>query len=218
MSFIDPVMSEAFQGQNSAQWLAGGGPSATSIVPSVGQLDAPVSMGGASAGNMLGPLSMASTAMGAIGPMIQGIMGFVGGQQQAKQAKAAAAQASLQAGSNVQEGLIRSASTVGRAATLAAASGGGLGGSTTGVINQLAERGMFNARVAAYKGATQADADLYMAKVDKDNATNSLIQGFGGSATAAVAGGLKQNFRDSILQSKAYQSGAIDPYAASQLF
>jgi hypothetical protein len=202
-------------------------PSATGIDTSVGALapgitDAGLGAAGAAGGmagfaGMLGPLSMMSTGIGAAGAAIQGIMGFVGGQQQAKAAQLAARQASLTAGVNTQESLVQGATTEGRAATLAAASGGGLGGTTAGVLNQIAERGQFNARAAAYRGATQVENDEYMAKVDKDNAINSLISGFSGAAGQAVAGGLTQNFRQSLLQSKAYQSGDIEPLAISYL-
>ena len=166
---------------------------------------------------MLGPLSMASTGLGAAGAALQGIMGFAAGQQQARLAKQAAAQASLQGGVQTQEALLQGGATVGRAATLAAASGGGLGGTTAGVLNQIASRGMFNARAAAYRGATQAENDEYMAKVDKDNAVNSLIGGFTGAAGQAVSGALTQGFRQSLLQSKAYQAGDIEPLAISYL-
>ena len=44
---------------------------------------------------------------------------------------------------------------------------------------------MFNARAAAYRGATEADADEYQAKVDKDNAINALIGGFTGAVGQA---------------------------------
>jgi hypothetical protein len=218
MSFIDPISSEAFssfggQGPLSDEMLS------RSIGPGIG---ASIPGGGAAAaggmGSMLAPLSMASTALGAVGTMVQGVMGFVGGQQQAKQAQQAAARASLVSGVNTQEALLRGGSTLGQAATIAAASGGGLGGSTTGVLNQIAGKTYFNARMAAYKGITEAESDEYMAKVDKDNAINSLISGFGGAAAQGVAGGLKENFRQSILQSKAAQTGEIGPYETGQLF
>lgn len=175
--------------------------------------------GGGMAGfaGMLGPLGMAAPIISGISSAIGGITSFVSGEQQAKMAEKAAAVASLQGGVNAQEALLQTGSTVGRAATLAAASGGGLGGTTAGVLNQIAERGMFNARAAAYRGATQADTDRYMASVDKDNAVNSLISGFTGAAGQAVAGGLKQSFRESLLSSKAYQAGEIDPISISYL-
>lgn len=164
--------------------------------------------GGASGfANMLGPLSMASTVASAASSAIQGVMGFVGGQQQAKQAEMAAKLASQQGGVQTQERLLQGGATLGRAETLAAASGGGLGGTTTGVLNQIAEHTMFNARGAAYRGATEALNDQYMAKVDKDNAINSLISGFTGAAGQAVAGGLKEQFRNNLLSSQAAKTG-----------
>jgi hypothetical protein len=183
-----------------------------------------MSGGGAAAGaaggmagfaGMLGPLGMASPIISGVASAIGGITSFVSENQQAKQAELAARQASITGGINTQEALLHGMAATGRAATLAAASGGGLGGTTAGVLNQIAERGQFNARAAAYRGATQAETDEYMAKVDKDNAMNSLISGFTGAAGQAVAGGLKQGFREKLLSSKAYQAGEIDPYALS---
>jgi hypothetical protein len=168
--------------------------------------------GGAAASGfagMLGPLGMASPIISGISSAIGGIASFIGDQQQAKQAQKAAAQASILGGINTQEALLHGMATTGRAATLAAASGGGLGGTSAGVLNQIAERGQFNARAAAYRGATQAETDLYMAKVDKDNAINSLISGFSGAAGQAVAGGLKENFRQQLLNAKT----PVDPMA-----
>jgi hypothetical protein len=193
-----------------------------SIVPSASALSGlsgPISMGGGAGGlaSMLGPLSIASPLISAGSSAIQGIMGFVSGQQQAKQAAAAAIQASRTGGINADERLQQGGQIVGRAATLAASSGGGLGGTTAGVLNHLAETSMFNARAMAYRGATEADADTYQSSIDKDNAMNSLIGGFTGAAGQAVTGALKAGFRQQILSSKAYQTGEIDPLAASYL-
>ena len=175
--------------------------------------------GGAASGisKLLGPLSIAAPIVGAAASAFQGITGFISGQQQAKQAQLAAQQASITGGINTQERLLQGMSQTGRAATLAASSGGGLGGSATGVINQIAERGMFNARAAAYRGATEADSDRYQSSVDKDNAINSLIGGAIGAAGQGVGGALKASFRNTILGSAAYKAGEIEPYSASML-
>jgi hypothetical protein len=205
MSFIEPAMTMAATAGMGSDIGAGIGTGA----------DIGSAAGGV--GNMLGPLSMASTAMGAAGSVVQGVMGFVGGMQQAKQAQKAAALASIEGGIQTQERLLQGGQTLGRAATLAAASGGGLGGTTAGILNQIAEHTMFNARGAAYRGATEADKDLYMSKVDKDNAINSLIGGVTGGATQAVAGGLQQNFRQQLLQSQEFKAGGGDMYTAMSI-
>jgi hypothetical protein len=186
--------------------------------PAIPPAALPMGIGGAASGaaggaagfaGMLGPLGMASTALGAVSSAIGGITSFVSGEQQAKEAQKAAQQASITGGISAQEALLHGMATTGRAATLAAASGGGLGGTTAGVLNQLAERSMFNARAASYRGATQADADRYMASVDKDNAINALIGGFTGAAGQAVGGALKQSFRQNLLNAKT----PVDPMA-----
>jgi hypothetical protein len=205
MSFIEPAMT-----------MASTAALGSDIGPGIGT-GADIGSAAGGAGNMLGPLSMASTGMGMVGQMIQGVMGFVGGQQQAKQAAAAAVQASQESGVQVAERLAQGGQTLGRAATLAAASGGGLGGTTAGILNQIAEHTMFNARGAAYRGATEVDKDRYMASVDKDNAINSLIQGFGGAAAQGVAGGLQQNFRQQLLQSQEFKAGGGDMYTAMSI-
>lgn len=171
-------------------------------------------LGGGALTSMLGPMMGLSTGLGMAGSLFQGIMGFSAGMQQARAAKLAAAQASLQGGVAAQERLIQGNEAVGRAATLAAMSGGGLGGSTAGVLNQLAERTMFNARGAAYRGATEALNDEYMAKVDKDNAINSMISGGLGAASQGVSGTMQQQFRQSILSSTAAKTGEGSDYLA----
>ena len=159
--------------------------------------------------SMLAPLSIGSTIASAGASALQGVMGFIGGQRQAKAAQQAAVQASEQGGIAADERLLQGDATLGRAATLAAASGGGMGGSTTGILNQIAERSMFNARGAAYRGATEALNDRYMASIDKDNAINSLISGFTGAAGQGIAGGLKESFRQSLLTSQGQKTGEV---------
>jgi hypothetical protein len=166
---------------------------------------------------MLQPLSFLSTGLGVAGSLIGGLTGFASSMQQARQAQAAAKQARQVSGVNTQEALLQGGQTLGRAATLAASSGGGLGGTTTGVLNQIAGRTYFNARMAAYRGITQSESDEYMAKVDKNNAINNLIGGFVGAGGIGAGGALRAGFRSSILGSAAYKAGEVDPLAASQL-
>ena len=163
---------------------------------------------------MLNPISV---AVQGISSLVGGITGFFAGNQQAKQAEAAAGQARTIGGINTQEALLQANAATARGATLAASSGGGLGGTTAGVLNQIAERGMFNARAAAYRGASQAEVDEYTAKVDKDNAINSLIGGLTGGVGQALSGALTANFRQGIEQSKAALQGDIDPYSLAAL-
>lgn len=184
-------------------------------------LDETGAAGGAAGGSALssfaGMLNPISVATQAISTMIGGITGFAAENQKAKLAQQAAQQARTIGGINTQEALLQANAATARGATLAAASGGGLGGTTAGVLNQIAERGMFNARAAAYRGASQAEVDEYTAKVDKDDAINSLISGFAGSAAQAAAGATTAGLRQSIEQSKAALQGDIDPYSLAAL-
>jgi hypothetical protein len=162
----------------------------------------------ASFANMLGPIG---TAVQAVTGAVQGISQFASGMAQARQAKAAATQAEIMGGLAADRANLQGGAVAARAATLAAAQGGGLGGTTAGVLGQVAQRGYYAARMAAYRGVSQADADLYMSKIDKDNAINSLIGGFTGAGGQLVAGTLKDKFRQSILANKDVIAGGIDP-------
>lgn len=150
------------------------------------------------------PLSMASTALSSMGHLFSGIMSFNGDQAQAKQYANAARQAGAEGGVNAQLALQRGDQTAADAAVQSAANGGGFTGSSLGVINNLASQAMFNARTEAYKGASQAQQDLYMSKVERANAWNGLIGGVigaGGAAAGGVETGMAQSAQISALQS-----------------
>jgi hypothetical protein len=134
--------------------------------------------------------------------MISALMGFAGGVGQGfgdyfanlNKAKAygnAAQQASQESGVATSQALTAGDRAVAHAATSAAAGGGGFTGSTMAVLGDLAGQSMFRARAAAYRGATEVQADRYEQKLAKRAATLSLISGFTGGSMSLVGGWAK---------------------------
>lgn len=119
----------------------------------------------------------------AIGNLFSGLFGASAARSRAKAEEAAAHQALAEAGVQSQNAILHGDAVEANAATQVAANGGGFVGSSMGVIDQLARQSMFNARVANYRGQTEAQAHMYNAKVDKQDATNQMI----GAALSTVA-------------------------------
>lgn len=175
-------------------------------------------MGGPGAmGGLMSGLSMASTGLGVLGNVFQGVMSLTSGLQQQKQEQAAATQAKQLGGVNANVALLQGDETAARGATQAAANGGTIGGTSLGVIQQASNAAMFNARTAAYRGLSQANADIYQGEVDRDNGINGLLGGLVGAAGTGVSGAANLGFRQGILSSAAGRSGLIDPMAAMYL-
>ncbi len=76
-----------------------------------------------------------------------------------------------------------------KAATQAAANGGGFTGSSLGVIQNLSQRAMFNARAQVYRGQSEAQAHLYAGKVAKTQGFMDLAGGVLGAASSVASGG-----------------------------
>ncbi len=146
-------------------------------------------------------MSLLATGVSAVGSVLGGI-----GKRNAARAKArnlalAARNARQEAGVKASLGLEDSERTGARAATLAAASGGGgLQGSALDVIEDLARQGMYRARqtvrdglsesVALMNDATtakrQGDLDLFSSVVE---ASSTFLGGLGQEANARRGGG-----------------------------
>lgn len=130
-----------------------------------------------------------SIGIAAASSLFKGITGFFSGNSQAKAMKAAARQAGDEAGVAAQGALAQGDAAAAQGAVQAAANGGGLVGSSLGVIQMLSQRAMFNARAAAYRGVTEQQTDLYNARVAKAKATTGLISSVFGAA-GDIAGGM----------------------------
>lgn len=144
------------------------------------------------------PFSLAATGVSILGSIFGGLFGNSAAQAQAKEYEYRAQQEREKAGVNAQEALAAGDATAARAATQAAANGGGLVGSSIGVVQQASSMAMFNAREQVYRGASAAQADLYNAKVAKANGTNALIGGALGAVGAGVSGAADASYRSSI--------------------
>lgn len=146
------------------------------------------------------PFTIAA-GIGSVGSLFQGITGLFSGWAANHEAKLQAdqdrAEAGLAAGQQLQQG----DQVAARAATQAAANGGGFVGSSLGVISSLASQAMFNARAKVYQGLTQARSDLYQGKVAAQNGRNQFI----GSAVQAGST-LLSGFAQSASQAKMMQA------------
>ena len=139
------------------------------------------------------PFTLASGIADSVGGLFKGIMGFNAGNTQAKALRFAAQQAEDEAGQAASQQVEQGNALAASAAVQGAANGGGLVGSTLGVVQGIANRSMFNARAAAYRGRTQAQADLYKAQVVKADAMNQLIGGVVGSVSTLGGAITKSN-------------------------
>lgn len=137
------------------------------------------------------PFTIAA-GISAVGSLFKGIGGFFAGNNQAKALKNAARQADAEAGVNAQIALQQGNAIAAKAATQAAANGGGLTGSSLAAIQDLSQKAMFNARTAVYRGMTEAQRDLYQANVAKAQGMLSLIGSFS-PAAAGMANGMAQS-------------------------
>lgn len=130
-----------------------------------------------------------SAGISAAANLFKGISSYFGHNSEAKAEKNAARQAQAEAGVAASEAFQQGDAVAAQGAVNAAANGGGFTGSALGAISALAQRAQFNARAAAYRGATESQAHLYNAKVAKAQGLSDLIGGVIGSAGSLVKGG-----------------------------
>lgn len=156
------------------------------------------------------PFTLVSTGLSAIGQLFGGLFGSnqANAQKQAYQNAAlqAGEEAGVVAGQKLQEGQVAAA----HAAVQGAANGGGFVGSTLGVISQLGQQAMANARMATYRGNTQIQNDIYQSKVAGDNATNSMISGVVGAGSSLIGGWATSAYRASSLKALGALKGEPD--------
>jgi hypothetical protein len=155
-----------------------------------------------------------SAGISSAGGLFKGITSYFSSMSEAAVDSNNAEQADREAGVNAQNALQSGNAAAAHGAVAAAANGGGFVGSSTGVIQNLSNQAMYNARQQIYRGQTVAQADNYAAKVAKFNAWAGLIGG-GISAGSSLAGG----FAQSALYTQQQQSirtlkglGADTPY------
>lgn len=144
------------------------------------------------------PMELAAAGTSVLGGLFSGLTGMSAADQQAAAYKLAAKRSEDEAGVNANEALEQGDQTAARSATQAAANGGGLVGSSLGVIQQASSAAMFNARADSYRGLTAADSDLYDAQIAKDNGVNSLLGGLIGSAASGTSDIARFDAKDSL--------------------
>lgn len=135
---------------------------------------------------------MVSSGIGALGSLFSGVTNYFGQMAEAQEDENNAITALRQAGVNSQVALQEGNATAAEGAVRAAANGGGLVGSALGVISNLSNQAMYNARQQVYRGQTQAQNYTYAASVAKFNAIAGAIGG-GIKAGTSLAGGYMED-------------------------
>lgn len=133
-----------------------------------------------------------AAGIGAIGKLFGGVTSFLSDKAEQQVDRQNAQQHLQEAGVAASQAIEQGDAVAARAAVATAANGGGFVGSGLGLITSLADTAMYNARVAAYRGRTQANADLYQAEVAKMKGRAALIGGILG-AGSSVLGGMAQD-------------------------
>lgn len=132
-------------------------------------------------------MTPATDALGIVGTLFKGVASFIGAGKRAQAERNAAEQAENEAGVAAQLQLGQGDQIAAQAAVQGAANGGGLVGSTIGVISSLSQQAVFNARAAAYKGQSEARAHIYKAGVATASGNVALINAGVEAATQAAS-------------------------------
>jgi hypothetical protein len=140
--------------------------------------------GGASASGLF----QAAGGLGALGGLMQGISASIADGRKATALDRAALQSSEEAGVNAGLQLQRGDATAAQGAVRAAANGGGLTGSSMGVIANLSNQAMFNARAQIYRGNVERQNDLFEAATERAQGLSSLVGGVVSGATSLLGG------------------------------
>lgn len=134
-------------------------------------------------------LATVAAGMKAVGSLFGGFGKYRQGKARAKALKFAARNARREAGINASIALEESDRVGARAATLAAASGGGgLQGSALAVIDDLARQGMYRARQTVRDGLAQSVALMDEATAARRQAELDLFTGVWGAGTSFLGG------------------------------
>lgn len=155
----------------------------------------------------------------AVGSLFKGVTGLIAGNHQAQALEYAAQQAEMEGGVNAGIALQQGDQVAAHAAAQAAANGGGLTGSAIGVIEQLSGQAMFNARAAAYRARTEAQADVYKAGVAKAQGRQALIGGVVDAGSSLVGGFMRSaavGRQTRALATLRNAGGDIGPYDAPE--
>ena len=137
------------------------------------------------------PFTIAA-GIGAVGKLLGGITGLFGGNAQAALHNRNALMDAQQAGVDSSISWQQGEGVAAEGAVRAAANGGGLVGSSMGVITNLSQQAMYNARAQIYRGQVASQGELYQAAVAKNQGQRALIGGVVGAASS-VAGGFLQS-------------------------
>lgn len=135
------------------------------------------------------PIAALAVGVKALGSLMGGFGGYRANKGKAKALRFAAANARREAGVQASIQMEDSDRIGARAATLAAASGGGgLQGSALSVIDDLARQGMYRARQTVRDGIARSTALLDESTTKSRQAQVELTSGFMEAATTVLGG------------------------------
>ena len=154
---------------------------------------------------------MLSAGIGAVGSLFKGITGLIAGNRQEDAFRKQGEEAEMQAGVNSEVALQQGNAAAGEAAARTAANGGGFVGSSMGVIQDLSNQAMFNARSKIYQGNAENQRDIYQGQVARAQGMSDMVGGVIGAAGSLAGGFMRASL---FTQQKSY-FGALrgDPYA-----
>lgn len=133
-------------------------------------------------------IAAASVGLSVLGHLFGASTAKKQARAKANQLMEAAQQSKAEAGAAAQVQLEQGDRLAARGATLAAASGGGTGGSALGVLDDVTRQSIYNARVSLYKGSTQAHTYNLEAKQALDAGRAQQIGELIGAGTSLLAG------------------------------
>lgn len=139
------------------------------------------------------PIAALAVGVKAVGQVLGGIGGYRANKARAKALRFAARNARQEAGVQASINLEESDRVGARAATLAAASGGGgLQGSALSVIDDLARQGLYRARATVRDGLARSTALLDESTAARRQGQADLAGGFLQAATTVLGGAAEE--------------------------
>lgn len=133
-------------------------------------------------------LMIAAAGLGAVGKLVGGASARDAAKARASALEAASRQALQEGGVAAQMGLTEDERTIAHATTQAAKGGGGFGGSTLNVLDDLARQQTFRARSTIYGARKESYGLLTDARASRVEGSNAMLEGIIGAGGSLLSG------------------------------
>lgn len=137
---------------------------------------------------MVFPLLLAAAGLSAVSKIVGGVNARNAAKARASRLEAGSRQALQEGGVAAQMGLAEDERAIAHATTQAAAGGGGFGGSTLNVLDDLARQQTFRARSTIYGARKESYNLLSDAQAARTEGRNSMIEGILGAGGSLLSG------------------------------